>query len=244
MTCSWASRLISPVVDGSDDKTTTFTVLLFNFHLFPLDLPLHNWFLCAFICLPFTSIHLSPLFPWCFFCLFSPLCHELTSLFLILLGFFTHLSIFLPYLFPFSSPVASCHSPHPVKPMLSHSSLSYFTLQPHLSGSSSLSLLLSASYPHFFLFGILHALLLILVSPLCYSFHLSPHLSDGALAFNIHIFQGGNPWMLQLSHRAELPSSAFQAFCLPALCAGALSSTGGKLKKKRTDLFQSAKRDK
>lgn len=238
MTCSWASRLISPVVDGSDDKTTTFTVLLFNFHLFPLDLPLHNWFLCAFICLPFTSIHLSPLFPWCFFCLFSPLCHELTSLFLILLFFFTHLSIFLPYLFPFSSPVASCHSPHPVKPMLSHSSLSYFTLQPHLSGSSSLSLLLSASYPHFFLFGILHALLLILVSPLCYSFHLSPHLSDGALAFNIHIFSSLDASALTQSWATLICLSSFLP---PCPLRRSVIEHWGKVKEKKNRLLPECK---
>lgn len=238
MSCSWASRLISPVVDGSDDKTTTFTVLLFNFHLFPLDLPLHNWFLCAFICLPFTSIHLSPLFPWCFFCLFSPLCHELTSLFLILLFFFTHLSIFLPYLFPFSSPVASCHSPHPVKPMLSHSSLSYFTLQPHLSGSSSLSLLLSASYPHFFLFGILHALLLILVSPLCYSFHLSPHLSDGALAFKFHIFSSLDASALTQSWASLICLSSFLP---PCPLRRSVIEHWGKVKEKKNRLVPECK---
>lgn len=103
MTCSWASRLISPVVDGSDDKTTTFTVLLFNFHLFPLGLPLHNWFLCAFICLPFTSIHLSPLFPWCFLS-FQPSLSWINILFSYLIVFFyTSLhfsSLFVPFLFP------------------------------------------------------------------------------------------------------------------------------------------------
>lgn len=104
MSCSWASRLISPVVDGSDDKTTTFTVLLFNFHLFPLDLPLHNWFLCAFICLPFTSIHLSPLFPWCFFLSFQPSLSWINVPFSYLIVFFyTSLhfsSLFVPFQFP------------------------------------------------------------------------------------------------------------------------------------------------
>lgn len=238
MSCSWASRLISPVVDGSDDKTTTFTVLLFNFHLFPLDLPLHNWFLCAFICLPFTSIHLSPLFPWCFFLSFQPSLSWINVPFSYLIVFFTHLSIFLPYLFPFSSPVASCHSPHPVKPMLSHSSLSYFTLQPHLSGSSSLSLLLSASYPHFFLFGILHALLLILVSPLCYSFHLSPHLSDGALAFNIHIFSSLDASALTQSWASLICLSSFLP---PCPLRRSVIEHWGKVKEKKNRLVPECK---
>lgn len=241
MSCSWASRLISPVVDGSDDKTTTFTVLLFNFHLFPLDLPLHNWFLCAFICLPFTSIHLSPLFPWCFFCLFSPLCHELTSLFLILL-FFLHISPFfflicslsvpllplviLPILWNQCSPIHLC----PILPC------SLICLALHRSLFFSLPRILTSSCLVFFM--------LFFSSLWARSATLSTFLLICQMELWLSIFTSFPPWMLQLSHRAELPSSAFQAFCLPALCAGALLSTGGKLKKKRTDLFQSAKRDK
>lgn len=158
MTCSWASRLISPVVDDSDDKTTTFTLLLFNFYLFPQALlsitdfsqPL-SVFLSVHLSFPFSSPLLSS--PGAF-CLFIPPCHELTTFFLSHCVFYMSLhfsSLFVPSQFPrglLSLSLSVLWNQY--FSICVHSSLSFFTLQHSLSVSSSLSLLVSAS-PLFYL---------------------------------------------------------------------------------------------
>lgn len=176
MTCSGASRLISLVVDDSDDKTTTFTPLLFNFYLIPqafLSRTESSQPLSVF-----RSVHLSPHFPSPLpsspgaFCLFIPPCHELTTFFLSHCVFYMsrHFSsLFVPPLIP-CGPLSL--SRRPVKPTPFHLCPFIFVLfyPAAVSVSSSLSLLVPASPscisdPNFSLFGILHTLLLIPTSP-------------------------------------------------------------------------------
>lgn len=184
MTCSWASRLISLVVDDSDDKTTTFTPLLFNFYLFPqasLSITDFSQLLSVFLSvhLSFLLLLFSPLYPWCFQS-FHPASSWINNLFLIsLCVFYASLhfsSLFVPFQFPRGLLSFSPVLRNQYFSIRVHSSLSYFTPQPSVPVSSSLSLLVSTSpllYPHLPSFGILHALLLILTSPLMYSSSIS-----------------------------------------------------------------------
>lgn len=207
MTCSWASRLISLVVDDSDDKTTTFTPLLFNFYLFPqasLSITDFSQLLSVFLSvhLSFLLLLFSPLYPWCFQS-FHPASSWINNLFLIsLCVFYASLhfsSLFVPFQFPRGLLSFSPVLRNQYFSIRVHSSLSYFTPQPSVPVSSSLSLLVSTSpllYPHLPSFGILHALLLILTSPphvlFFYFFFLflpfSPHLAEIAFAFYVLTF--------------------------------------------------------
>lgn len=221
MTCSWASRLISPVVDDSDDKTTTFTLLLFNFYLFPQALlsitdfsqPL-SVFLSVHLSFPFSSPLLSS--PGAF-CLFIPPCHELTTFFLSHCVFYMSLhfsSLFVPSQFPHGllslSLSPSCETntfPSVSIHLCPFLPCSILCLSLHHSLYLSLPLLFSIFDPDFLSFGILHALLLILTSPFWYSFTFSPHLAEQAFAFAVHIFSS----LLRLSCRDKSASSAFSS---------------------------------
>lgn len=235
MTCSCASRLISLVVDGSDDKTTTFTLLLFNFYLVPqaslsitdFSVPL-SVFLSVHLSFPFSPLLIS--FPGAF-CLFAPPCHELTTFFLSALTFFyICLSICLPYLYPFNSLIACCRSLCPVKPILLHphpfifvlfypsafSVCLFITLPscPCLPLFCSLSPRHVSVYPHVLTLSIPHALLLILTSPLLYSFIF---LLIWLRKLLLSMFTFFPSWML--AHRAEVfPHSPFKSLNILSLC--------------------------
>lgn len=143
------------MVDGSDDKTTTFPLLLFNFYHFPQAfLSITDLSLLLSV---FFSVHLSfpplsplsPLFPWCLLS-FHPALSWINNLFLISRRVFLNRSpFFFPYLFPSGSLVACCRSRLPVKPILFPSASIHLcpilprSLLPAVS--SSLSLLVSAS---------------------------------------------------------------------------------------------------
>lgn len=181
--------------------------------------------LSVFLSLPsvFSIFASLPLYPWCFFlfCLFTSLCHELTSFFLISLCFFLHVP---PFFFlicslsvPLLPPVILSVLWNQCSPIRIHSSLSYFTLQPHLSGSSSLPRLVFALYSHFSSFGILRALLLILVSRLLLLF--LPFSSSGRWSFH---FQRAHLFFLgRFGSHTELsfPRLAFQVFFASLLSA-------------------------
>lgn len=210
------------MVDDSDDKTTTFTLLLFNFFLFPqafLSITDISVSLSVFLSVDLTSLLLFPLF---FFVFFTPTCHELTTFFL------SH-CVFL-YNSPFFFLISSFLVPHCLLsfsqssetntfPVWVHSSLSYFTLQPSLSPHhsvfSSLPLLFYFPYPHFSSFSIPHALLLTL----------TPHLLSMITFFPI----------LQLSHRKRFHSSAFHVFELFIFCPllSTISEWGAKLEREK-----------
>lgn len=196
MTCSGASRLISLVVDDSDDKTTTFTPLLFNFYLIPqafLSRTESSQPLSVF-----RSVHLSPHFPSPLpsspgaFCLFIPPCHELTTFFLSHCVFYMsrHFSsLFVPPLIP-CGPLSL--SRRPVKPTPFHLCPFIFVLfyPAAVSVSSSLSLLVSP---------ILTSLCLVyftlfFLSPQAHFGPLtsSAHLEGRAFAFHVHIFSSLN----------------------------------------------------
>lgn len=217
MTCSWASRLISLVVNDSDDKTTTFTLLLFNFYLFPqafLSITDSSLPLSVFLSVHLSSHPSSLLFSLGAFCLFTLPCHELTTFFLSNCVFFIRLSIFLPYLFPLGSLVACCRSLRPVKPILPFIFVLFYPAA--FSVCLFITPLFCIFHPHFPSFGILHALLLILTSPLRLFYLSSSSGWEGALAFDVAIFFP--PWALRLSCRVMFPSSAFQVFEFFSLC--------------------------
>lgn len=222
MTCSWASRLISPVVDDSDDKTTTFTLLLFNFYLFPQALlsitdfsqPL-SVFLSVHLSFPFSSPLLS--FPGAF-CLFIPPCHELTTFFLSHCVFYMSLhfsSLFVPSQFPrglLSLSLSVLWNQY--FSICVHSSLSFFypaafsvcvfiTLSTCLCLPSFLSSILTSCRLVYFMlffsssqvrFGTLLRFLLIWLSEL-----------------SLSLFTFFPPWMLRLSCRDKSASSAFSS---------------------------------
>lgn len=202
MTCSRASRLISLVVDDSDDKTTTFTPLLFNFYLIPQ----------AFLCRTessqplsvFCSVHPSPHSPSPSpsppgaFCLFIPPCHELTTFFLSHCVFYMSRhssSLFVPPPLP-CGPLSLSLSRRPVKPRPFH--LCPFIFVPFypaaVSVSSSLSLLVPASPSCIFDPLCLVYFTLFFSSPQARFGPLtsSPHLAGRAFAFHVHTFSSLN----------------------------------------------------
>lgn len=208
--------------------TTTFTLLLFNFYLFPqafpcitdFSVPL-SVFLSVHLSFPFFS---SPLLPWCFLS-FHPTLSRINNPFLISLCFFIHLSIFLPYLFPFNSPVACCRSLRPLKPILFH--LRPFVFVLFCPAAISVCLFITHSsclcLPSFVP---LSSLLLVWYSscpsshphePDLLLFYLHPRLAERVFAFDVHIFPSLNAAAALIQSQVSLVclSSLFCLFFLP-----------------------------
>lgn len=154
------------------------------------------------------------------------------------------LSIFLPYLFPFSSLVACCRSlPSCETNTFPSASIHLCPILPRSLLCLSLHHSLFSSLPH--LFCILTSPRLVF-SMLFFSSLQAPLMYSSSISFSFFnlflliwlrelllsmLWHFSPPWMLWLSHRVKFSSSVFQvfefffSFSLPS-CEVALSSTG------------------